>query len=75
MSKSPFIESIRNVLRTKRYSLKTEKAYLYWVRKFIYFHQKRHPAELREAAVEQFLTHLAVEAKVSPLTQNQALAR
>ncbi len=73
MSKSPFIESIRNVLRTKRYSLKTEKAYLYWVRKFIYFHQKRHPAQLREAAVEQFLTHLAVEAKVSPLTQNQAL--
>ncbi|WP_415837068.1 phage integrase N-terminal SAM-like domain-containing protein [Shewanella aquimarina] len=58
MSKSPFIESIRNVLRTKRYSLKTEKAYLYWVRKFIYFHQKRHPAQLREAAVEQFLTHL-----------------
>ncbi|MCG9713584.1 phage integrase N-terminal SAM-like domain-containing protein [Shewanella insulae] len=58
MSKSPFIESVRNVLRTKRYSLKTEKAYLYWVRKFIYFHQKRHPAQLRKQPLNNFLHNL-----------------
>ncbi|WP_448569989.1 integron integrase [Thalassotalea ganghwensis] len=73
MAKSPFIESIRNTLRTKRYSLKTEKAYLYWVRRFIFFHSKRHPQEMGEPEVEYFLTHLAINEKVSPLTQNQAL--
>ncbi|MBW8192576.1 integron integrase [Neiella marina] len=73
MSKSPFIESIRNTIRTKRYSLRTEKAYLYWIRQFIIFHGKRHPKDMAEFEVEQFLTHLAVTKKVSPLTQNQAL--
>jgi hypothetical protein len=46
MSCSPFIESIRNVLRTKHYSLKTEKAYLHWIRRFIYFNGKRHPKDM-----------------------------
>lgn len=73
MSRSPFIESIRVVLRTKHYSLKTEKAYLHWIRRFIYFHGKRHPKDMGELEVEQFLTHLAIEVKVSPTTQNQAL--
>lgn len=73
MSCSPFIESIRNVLRTKHYSLKTEKAYLHWIRRFIYFNGKRHPKDMGELEVEQFLTHLATEVKVSPTTQNQAL--
>lgn len=73
MSRSPFIESIRVVLRTKHYSLKTEKAYLHWVRRFIYFHGKRHPKDMGELEVEQFLTHLAIEVKVSPTTQNLAL--
>lgn len=73
MTRSPFIESIRVVLRTKHYSLKTEKAYLHWIRRFIYFNGKRHPKEMGELEVEQFLTHLAVALKVSPTTQNQAL--
>ncbi|MEP1554260.1 MAG: phage integrase N-terminal SAM-like domain-containing protein [Paraglaciecola sp.] len=73
MSKSPFIESIRLILRTKRYSLKTEKAYLHWIRRFIYFNGKRHPKDMGELEVEQLLTHLAITLKVSPTTQNQAL--
>ena len=73
MTKSPFIESIRNILRVKRYSLQTEKAYLYWIRKLIFFHNKRHPRDMTESDVELFLTHLAINEKVSPLTQNQAL--
>ena len=55
MSRSPFIESIRVVLRTKHYSLKTEKAYLHWIRRFIYFNGKRHPKDMGELEVEQFL--------------------
>ncbi|MDO6842020.1 integron integrase [Paraglaciecola chathamensis] len=73
MSKSPFIESIRVILRTKRYSIKTEKAYLHWIRRFIYFNDKRHPKDMGELEVEQFLSHLAIALKVSPTTQNQAL--
>ncbi|MBU2918239.1 integron integrase [Psychrosphaera sp. F3M07] len=73
MSRSPFIESIRLVLRTKHYSLKTEKAYLHWIKRFILFNDKRHPKDLGNYEVEQFLTHLAIQIKVSPTTQNQAL--
>ena len=73
MAKSPFIESIRIILRTKRYSLKTEKAYLHWIKRFICFNGKRHPKDMGELEVEQFLTHLAITLKVSPSTQNQAL--
>jgi integron integrase len=73
MAKSPFIESIRVVLRTKHYSLQTEKAYLHWIRRFIYFSGKRHPKDMGELEVEHFLTHLAMTLKVSPTTQNQAL--
>ncbi|MEO9945040.1 MAG: phage integrase N-terminal SAM-like domain-containing protein [Paraglaciecola sp.] len=51
MSKSPFIESIRLIWRTKRYSLKTEKAYLHWIRRFIYFNGKRHPVVLTWASM------------------------
>jgi hypothetical protein len=53
MKKSPFIESIRTVMRTKRYSLKTEKAYLHWIRRFIFFNGKRHPQEMAELEVEE----------------------
>ena len=65
MFKSPFIESIRVILRTKRYSIKTEKAYLHWIRRFIYFNGKRHPKYIGELEVEQFLSHLAIALKVS----------
>lgn len=73
MPKSPFIESIKECIRTKQYSYRTEKTYLYWIRFFIHFHNKQHPANMREHEVEQFLTYLAVHRKVSASTQNQAL--
>jgi len=56
----------------RRYSLRTEDAYVDWVRRFILFHGKRHPRELGAAEVQAFLSHLAVDRLVSPSTQNQA---
>src|SRR5438045_9112567 len=60
-------------MRTRHLSLRTEQAYLQWMRRYIGFHGSRHPRQLGATAVEQFLTHLAVHRKVSSATQNQAL--
>ena len=68
------LEQYRERLRVKHYSLRTEEAYLHWVRRFIYFHGKRHPRELGGPEVESFLSHLASAGRVAPSTQNQALA-
>ncbi|MCA1675068.1 MAG: phage integrase N-terminal SAM-like domain-containing protein [Actinobacteria bacterium] len=57
----------------RHYSIRTEESYLFWVRRFIVFHGKRHPRELGESQVGEFFTHLAVDRKVSASTQNQAL--
>ena len=65
---------LRDCIRTKHYALSTEKVYLHWVRTFIRFHGTRHPLELGAPEVEAFLTHLAVERKVSASTHNQALS-
>lgn len=73
MSRSPFLENIRRVMRAKHYSIQTEKAYLTWIKRFILFHNKRHPVEMAEQEVTQFLTHLAVERQVTSSTQNLAL--
>ena len=70
---SPFIRSVREAIRVRHLSLRTEDAYVAWVKRFILFHAKRHPGEMREAEVAAFLTHLAVERDVAPATQNQAL--
>ena len=64
----------RNQLRTLHYSYRTEQQYLFWVRRFILFHGRRHPADMAAAEIEAFLTHLAVDRQVSASTQNQALA-
>ena len=61
-------------MRFKHYSLRTEKAYLAWIRRFILFHRKRHPEMMGAPEVEAFLTHLAVVGKVAASTQNQALS-
>ena len=61
-------------LRTRHYSIRTEEAYIDWVRRFILFHGKRHPGDMGAAEVEAFLSHLAVERHVSASTQNQAKA-
>lgn len=70
--RSPFLESVRNALRVKHYSIRTEQAYLGWIKRFILFHGKRHPQEMGEKEVVDFLSHLAVEGRVAPATQNQA---
>jgi len=64
---------VRDTIRTRHYSLRTERSYLHWIRRFILFHGKRHPKELGRHEVSEFLTHLAVDENVAPATQNQAL--
>ena len=68
------LEEVRDLIRTRHYSYRTEEAYLYWIRQYILFRGKRHPAEMGPAEVSQFLTHLAVNREVAASTQNQALA-
>jgi len=68
------LDQVRDVLRRKHYAIRTEEAYVDWIRRYILFHQKRHPNEMGRAEVEQFLTHLAVEGQVAAATQNQALS-
>ncbi|PZR74522.1 MAG: integron integrase [Chthoniobacterales bacterium] len=68
------MEQVRDVLRLKHYSLRTERAYCDWIERFIRFHRLRHPREMTELEVGEFLTHLARDAKVAASTQNQALA-
>jgi hypothetical protein len=70
---SKLLDQVRDVLRTRHYSYQTEQTYLKWIRRYIFFHNVRHPAEMGKAEVEAFLSHLAVESNVSASTQNQAL--
>lgn len=68
------LNKVREVLRLKHYSVKTEESYIHWIKRYLRFHQLRHPRELGAAEVEAFLTHLAVAQKVAASTQNQALS-
>ncbi|MCP3977702.1 MAG: integron integrase [bacterium] len=68
------LHRMRESLRARRYSRRTERTYLMWVRRFILFHGKRHPATMAEAELTRFLTHLAVRDNVAASTQNQALS-
>jgi integrase len=63
----------REKIRARRLALRTEQAYLQWMRRYVKFHGRRHPREMGATEVEAFLIHLAVDAKVSASTQNQAL--
>ncbi len=74
MSKKKLLDQVREVLRRKNYAYRTEQAYTGWIRRFILFHNKRHPREMGEHEIETFLTYLAVKREVAPSTQNQALA-
>jgi integron integrase len=67
------LDAVREAIRTRHYSPRTADAYVFWIRRFILFHGKRHPRELAEPEIAQFLTHLAVERHVSASTQTQAL--
>lgn len=73
MGKSVFMEQVRTELRTRHYSIQTEKTYLFWIRSFILFHDKRYPSTLSNPEIERFLNHLAMNRGVSASTQNQAL--
>jgi integron integrase len=68
------LDQLSETLRTKHYSLRTEQTYIAWVRRYILFHNKRHPREMGATEINQFTSHLAVEKKVSASTQNQALS-
>jgi integron integrase len=68
------MEVVRTRLRERRYSPRTEQAYVFWIRRFVQFHGRRHPRELGEPEVRSFLSHLATRDRVAASTQNQALA-
>jgi hypothetical protein len=68
------LDRVRDRLRYKHYSMRTEQAYIHWIKRFIYFHGKRHPEQMNGPEVEAFLTHLATKEKVAAATQSQALS-
>jgi integron integrase len=70
---SPLLEKVRAAIRLRHYSIRTERAYIDWIVRFIKFHGLRHPSEMGEPEVVRFLTHLATELEVAASTQNQAL--
>ncbi|HTY09682.1 MAG TPA: integron integrase [Bacteroidota bacterium] len=72
MEKGKLLDQVRSRMRLRHFSMRTEQAYLYWIKRFILFHHKRHPREMGEKEVEAFLSNLAVIGKVSASTQNQA---
>ena len=72
--KPKLLDQVRDAIRTRHYSYRTEEAYVGWIKRFILFHNKRHPAEMGKPEIEQFLTALAVKRNVAASTQNQALA-
>jgi site-specific recombinase XerD len=67
------MDRVRGAIRARHYSVRTEKAYVAWIKRYIFFHDKRHPAEMGGPEVARFLTSLAVDRKVAASTQNQAL--
>ncbi len=70
---SKLLDQLRHAIRVRNYSIRTEQAYVQWVRRFILFHNKRHPERMHDAEVVAYLTHLAVNRHVAGNTQNQAL--
>ncbi len=68
------LEQVSDQIRLKHYSYRTEETYIQWIRRYILFHNKRHPKDMGVPEIEAFLTHLAVEGNVSASTQNQALS-
>src|SRR4051812_31194697 len=68
------IHRVRDAIRVRHYSLRTERAYVHWIRRFIVFNGRRHPLEMGGSEVAAFLTHLATHENVAAATQGQALA-
>ena len=74
LSPPKLLDQVRDKIRVKHYSIRTETQYVQWIKRFILFHDKRHPLDMDAVEVEAFLTYLAVEGSVSASTQNQALS-
>ena len=72
--KPKLLDQVRDVIRRKHFSIRTEQTYVDWIKRYIFFHGKRHPNEMAEAEITAFLTHLARAGKVAASTQNQALS-
>src|SRR5712691_3560155 len=73
-SRPKLLDRVRHAIRTRHYSSRTEEAYVHWIRRYIVFHEKKHPSTLGAPDISRFLTWLAVERQVSASTQNQALS-
>jgi len=71
--KSRLLDQVREVMRVKHYSIRTEQTYVQWIKRYIFHHGKRHPREMGATEVAAFLTDLAVRGQVAASTQNQAL--
>ncbi len=67
------LDQLSHVIRLKHYPLSTERAYVSWAKRYILFHNKRHPNTMGAPEIQQFLTYLAVNQRVAASTQNQAL--
>src|SRR5712664_2249816 len=72
--KPRLLDRVRGAIRARHYSHRTEDAYIGWIKRYIFFHDKRHPAQMGAPEVTRFLTSLAVEGRVAASTQNQALS-
>jgi len=68
------LDQVKEAARLKHFSLRTEKSYLYYIRNFILFHDKRHPKDMGAPQIRAYLSHLAVEGHVAASTQNVALS-
>ena len=71
--KQKLLDRARDIIRLKHYSIRTERAYLNWMRRYILFHHKRHPQEMGPAEIEAFLTHLAMARQCGPLDAESGL--
>ena len=74
MGNPRLMDQVRETLRVHHYSLRTEQSYIHWIKRYILFHDKRHPRDIGKEEIATFLTHLAVKQNVSASTQNQALS-
>ncbi len=68
------LDRVRHAIRVRHYSIRTEEAYVAWIKRYIFFHGKRHPSSMGAEEINVFLTHLAVEGEVASSTQSQALS-
>ena len=73
-NKGPLLEQLRREIRVRHYSIRTEQTYIDWVKRYILYHNKRHPSQMAAPEINDYLSHLATDHNVSSSTQNQALS-